>query len=52
MPLMASPYVPKPVDVPDVLVDRYRESGFSVVKPVVPVEPPESKPARKRKSSK
>jgi hypothetical protein len=33
MPIMASPYSPKPVDVPDALVDRFRAAGFNEQEP-------------------
>ena len=46
MPRMVSPYVGKPVEVPEGLADRYLASGFVVVEPEKPAE---KKPAPKRK---
>lgn len=54
MPQMRSPYVGKPIDVPDGLVDGFLAAGFGLVEAVKPVEsePVEKKSAPRRKSSK
>lgn len=49
MPQMKSPYVGKPIDVPDGQVDGFLAAGFEVVEPVKPVE---EKPAPKRRTGK
>ena len=50
--LMLSPYSRKAVDVPDGLVDRFREAGFKEQEPEV-VEPKDegSAPVRRRRNS-
>lgn len=48
MPQMQSPYVGKPIDVPDGQVDGFLAAGFEVVES----EKSEKKPAPKRRSSK
>lgn len=49
MPIMASPYSPKPVDVPDALVDRFRAAGFKEQEPeVVKVDDSAEAPAPRR----
>ena len=52
--LMLSPYSRKAVDVPDGLVDRFREAGFTEQEPeaVEPVEGSAPRARRARKSSK
>lgn len=47
MPLMQSPYVGKPIDVPEGQVDGFLAAGFEVV-----AEKSEKKAAPKRRSSK
>ena len=50
--LLLSPYSLKPVDVPDGLVDRFREAGFKEQEPEV-VEPEKvSAPPRRKRNSK
>ena len=55
MPQMQSPYVGKPINVPDGQVDGFLAAGFALVEAVKPVEsekPVEKKSAPRRKSSK
>lgn len=47
MPEMSSPYAAKPVFVPEDLVSRYVEAGFSVVEP----EPKKKASPRKSRDS-
>lgn len=48
MPQMQSPYVGKPIDVPDGQVDGFLSAGFSVVETQKPVE--KKKPATRRRA--
>lgn len=48
MPAMQSPYVGKPIDVPDGQVDGFLAAGFSLVEKPKPVE--KKKPATRRKA--
>jgi hypothetical protein len=49
--LMLSPYSRKAVDVPDGLVDRFREAGFKEQEPEA-VEPDEGSAPRTRRARK
>ena len=54
MPILVGPFSPKPVDVPDALVDRFRAAGFKEQEPeVVAIEEvaaPAPRRGRPRKS--
>jgi len=55
MPIMVSPYSPKPVDVPDALTDRFRAAGFNEQEPeaveATDAEAPAPRRGRQRKRS-
>jgi hypothetical protein len=50
--LFVHPYSLKAVDVPDGLVDRYREAGFKEQEPEAVEPSKDSAPTRRRRTSK